>query len=146
MVIDGLSSLSLDFMEPALYGADYYKVNWSPEYLDKGQHAGAIALHLAPVGLDSVILARCDSEQAIQWGMSIGLNRFQGRYIDAMLAAVTMSGCDKASACTFRQCIHRRTAIAGRPRAECGNLDMLDAFPEVRAPKRVLLGDLGGGK
>ncbi|MBY0430626.1 MAG: hypothetical protein K2Q10_05475, partial [Rhodospirillales bacterium] len=140
VLLDGLTPLVLGFMDVGQYGADLFKINWSPELAD-GHQGGEIILALSPLGLDRAILGRCDSEAAIQWAMTHGITSFQGRYVDAMLAAVTMAGCDKSKACTFAQCIHRRSVIAGPPRGECGNLDLLDAFPEVKAPRRR---DTGG--
>ena len=88
---------------------------------------------LGPVGFDRVILARCDTEQSISWGLSQGIRMFQGRFLDSMGAAVTMAQCDKSSACTLNQCVQRHGVITGRPRVECGNNDMLDAFPPLTA-------------
>ncbi len=88
---------------------------------------------LGPVGFERIILARCDTESAIAWGLNQGIRHFQGRYLDSMVAAVTMAQCDKAAACTLAQCTQRHGVISGRPRVECGNNDMLDAFPPLRA-------------
>lgn len=131
-VLDGMSPITLQFLDAELYNTDYVKVNWSPDMADEVVTAD---LHdaLGPLGFDRIILARCDSEGAIAWGMAQGIQYFQGRFLDSMVAAVTMAKCDKASACTMAQCTQRHGVIAGRPRAECGNNDMLDTFPPLRA-------------
>jgi hypothetical protein len=134
VVIDGLSELTLQFLDIAQFDADLYKVTWSPEMSD-GDHGDSVANALEAVDEDKLLLARCDSEAAISWGLSHGVKRFQGRYVDSMLAAYTMHGCDKSSACTLQQCTNRHAVIVGPLRAECGNNDMLDSSPAMTAPK-----------
>lgn len=131
-VLDGMSPLTLQFMDAELFDTDYIKVAWGTDMLDdiktaELQHA------LGPVGYERVILARCDTETSISWGLSQGIRMFQGRFLDSMISAVTMAQCDKSSACTLNQCTQRHGVIAGRPRAECGNNQMLDAFPPLKA-------------
>jgi hypothetical protein len=131
-VLDGMSPITLQFMDAELYDTDYIKVNWSPDMADDLQTA-ELQQALGPVGFDRVILARCDTETSISWGLQQGIRLFQGRFLDAMISAVTMALCDKSSACTLQQCTARHGVISGRPRAECGNNDMLDAFPPLKA-------------
>ncbi len=131
-VLDGMSPITLQFIDAELYDTDFVKVNWSGDMADDVVTAD---LHhaLGPVGFERIILARCDTESAIAWGLNQGIRHFQGRYLDSMVAAVTMAQCDKAAACTLAQCTQRHGVISGRPRVECGNNDMLDAFPPLRA-------------
>jgi hypothetical protein len=131
-VLDGMSPVTLQFMDAELYDTDYVKVNWSADMADPVKTA-EICQALSPVGFDRVILARCDSETSISWGLAQGIRHFQGRFLDSMISAVTMAQCDKASACTLAQCNQRHAVITGRVRAECGNNDMLDAFPPLKA-------------
>ncbi|MGE5548334.1 MAG: hypothetical protein ACM33T_15620 [Solirubrobacterales bacterium] len=131
-VLDGMSPIALQFMDAELYETDFVKVNWSPDMADDVQ-TGELQQALGPVGFEHVILARCDSETSISWGLAQGIRHFQGRYLDSMVGAVTMAQCDKAAACSLQQCVQRHGVISGRPRVECGNNDMLDAFPTLRA-------------
>ncbi len=133
LIMDGLTELTLRFMDVSQFDADLYKLHWSPE-MRESEHSRIVALALAAIGPEKVILARCDTEQAIHWGLGSDIRRFQGRYVDSMLAAYTMAVCDKASACTLGQCIMRHFVVSGGPRPECGNLDMLDSSPVMRAP------------
>ena len=132
VLIDGINELALQFMDLTQFKADYYKLQWSPEMADS-EHGETVARNLMPVGMEKIVLGRCDSEAAIQWGLSKGIQRFQGRYVDTMLAAYTMAVCDKSAACTLAQCSHRHVVLSGPPRPECGNLDMLDTPPVMRA-------------
>ncbi|CAA7618535.1 conserved hypothetical protein [Candidatus Terasakiella magnetica] len=131
-VLDGMTPVTLQFMDAELFDTDYVKVSWSPDMIDDIKTA-EIQAALGPVGFDRVILSRCDTELSISWGLSQGIRMFQGRFLDSMIAAVTMAQCEKSSACTLNQCTQRHGVITGRPRAECGDNDMLDTFPLLKA-------------
>jgi hypothetical protein len=134
VVIDGLNELTMQFMDIAQFDADLYKVTWSPD-MTEGEHGEAMSSAVSSLSKDKILLARCDSEAAISWGLNHGIERFQGRYVDSMLAAYTMQMCDKASACTLAQCTNRHAVTTGPLRGECGNNDMLDSSPVMRAPR-----------
>ena len=131
-VLDGMNSLSLQFVDAELYDTDFVKVNWSGDISTDIQTV-ELQQALGPVGFDRVILARCDNEDAIAWGLDHGIRLYQGRFLDRLVAAVTMVQCPKAAACTLDQCTQRHGVIAGRPRKECGDNDMLDHFPPLHA-------------
>jgi len=131
-VLDGLTSLMLQFVDAELYDTDFVKVNWSNDMITDIQTA-ELQQALGPVGFDRVILARCDNEKAISWGLDRGIRLYQGRFLDSMVAAVTMAKCPNAAPCTFAQCTQRHAVISGRPRAECGNNEKLDEFPPLHA-------------
>ncbi|WP_254432329.1 hypothetical protein [Magnetospirillum sp. SS-4] len=131
-VLDGMSPVTLQFMDAELFDTDFIKVSWSPDMIDDIKTA-EIQHALGPVGFDRVILSRCDTETSISWGLSQGIRMFQGRFLDSMISAVTMAECGKSSACTLNQCTQRHGVISGRTRAECGDNDMLDAFPPLKA-------------
>jgi hypothetical protein len=135
LVIDGLNEATLTFMEVGRTGADLYKLDWTPE-MKEPHRRDTVLTALKHVDPAKLLLARCDSEAAIAWGIDHGLQKFQGRYIEAMLAATTMGVCDKAAACTLAQCTTRHGVIAGPLRQECGNNLMLDTPPAMRTPKR----------
>ena len=132
--IDSINELAVQFIDLAQFKADLYKLHWSPEMGDS-EHGEEVIRGLLPVGLDKVVLGRCDSEAAIQWGLSKGIQRFEGRYVDTMIAAYTMAVCDKSAACTLAQCSHRHVVLSGPPRPDCGNLDMLDTPPVMRGAR-----------
>ncbi|WP_173976415.1 hypothetical protein [Magnetospirillum sp. LM-5] len=133
-VLDGMSPITLQFMDAELYDVDFVKVAWSGDMADDVVTSD-IQRSLGPVGMDHVILSRCDTEASIEWGLQQGIRHFQGRFLDTMVAAITMAQCDKASACTLQQCNSRHAVISGRPRVECGNNDMLDLFPALKISK-----------
>ncbi|MEE8392828.1 MAG: hypothetical protein V3R66_00670 [Rhodospirillales bacterium] len=94
VLVDGLSPLSLQFFEPGLLGADFVKINWSREFLgevpsDRIVEMGKV---VEQTGKDKLILSRVDSEDAIKWGLSLGITRYQGRYIDKVVNAMVSKG------------------------------------------------------
>lgn len=131
-VLDGMNALSLQFVDAELYDTDFVKVNWAGDMSTDIQTV-EMQQALAPVGFDRVILARCDSEDAVSWGLDQGIRLYQGRFLDSMVAAVTLSECAKSAPCSLAQCITRHGVISGRPRAECGDNDKLDEFPPLRS-------------
>lgn len=94
VLLDGLNPLSLSFFDPGLLRPDFVKISWSPEF-----HSGVPAGRLADIrdvishiGAERVILARVDSEQAIRWGLGLGVSRFQGRMIDRLIQRTAERG------------------------------------------------------
>ena len=94
VLLDGLNPLSLSFFDPGLLRTDFVKINWSPEF-----HSGVPADRLSDIrdvighiGTERVILARVDSEDAIRWGLGLGVARFQGRMIDRLIERTAERG------------------------------------------------------
>jgi hypothetical protein len=87
-----------------------------------------------------VVLHGADSEAAIGWGLAHGVTRFQGRYIDTMLAVERLRACASARHCTLDQCRERASATGASGRFGCRNLPLLDLgaplYP-ARAPVRT---------
>jgi hypothetical protein len=139
VAIDGLNELPLHFMDVAQFGADLHKLTWGPELVN-AERSLPVSRAVNLLGAETFVLARCDSEAAISWGLDQGIQRFQGRYVDAMLAAYTMQFCGRSATCTVQQCVARRGVIAGPLRTECANLDMVDRIPDIRTPKLATRG------
>ncbi|MBC7953404.1 MAG: hypothetical protein H7Z12_16485 [Rhodospirillaceae bacterium] len=80
--IDGLSYSMLPFVDRERLGADLIKLIWEPsltEEKDKKTEA------LRRIGVTRIILARCDTPSAIEYGHSVGITLFQGRHIEQTL-------------------------------------------------------------
>jgi hypothetical protein len=80
--LDGLSHLSLPFMDRADLGLDLMKIYWTADMPDDRLHIRKLVEH---AGEHRVILCRCDTEQAIEYGRSIGISLFQGKQVDTMM-------------------------------------------------------------
>jgi EAL domain-containing protein (putative c-di-GMP-specific phosphodiesterase class I) len=139
VILDGMNHLALQFIDPGELEPDIVKIIWSNEVKDLliGERAEEFARLLDKVGRERVLLSRCDSEHAVRWGIDLGVTKFQGRYIDAMLGATTMATCEKSQMCTLQQCVTRRSAIGGALPRECPNPSMLNAVREITAPKLI---------
>ncbi|MFN3076165.1 MAG: EAL domain-containing protein [Alphaproteobacteria bacterium] len=138
ILLDRVTPLVLEMIDLSQFEADYFKLSWTHD-LGAAHHKRVLfPPHetVAAIGPERIVLSRCDSEAAVKWGMDLGISIFQGRFVDAMLAAVTMAKCKNSSQCTFAQCVARRAAVSGRDRAECTNHVMVDALPTIRSPKR----------
>jgi hypothetical protein len=80
--LDGLSHLSLPFMDRGDLGVDLMKIYWTNDMPDDRMHIRKLVEH---AGEHRVILCRCDTEQAIEYGRSIGITLFQGKQVDTMM-------------------------------------------------------------
>lgn len=80
--IDGLSYSMLPFVDRERLGADLIKLIWDTsltEEKDKKTDA------LRRIGVTRIILARCDTPSAIEYGHSVGITLFQGRHVEQTL-------------------------------------------------------------
>ena len=128
LVLDGVSHLSLLLARPAALCPDLLKLDWSPRMTDLGEEeARQVRLALQDFGIQRVVLHRAETEAALRWGLAQGIRRFQGRHVDAMLAASRILHCPSSSRCTLRQCIERASATGPAGRAGCENTALLDA-------------------
>jgi len=68
-------------------GVDLTKLFWHPELVDGGDevHERLKAL-VKEAGEDRIIMCRCDNREAIDFGKSVGINMFQGRYVETLIA------------------------------------------------------------
>lgn len=94
VVVDGVTPLALQFFDPATLKPDFIKVAWGKEFEEDADDARRTAVLNETVkhaGRDSMILARVDTEKAVKWGLSLGITRFQGYFIDKLVLAMSKS-------------------------------------------------------
>lgn len=119
----GIDAAALALLAPEALPADLLLLAWSPAL---AQRAATAALRrIDPARL---ILERVDGQEALEWGLALGIARFAGPWIDAVMAATRMAGCAEAAGCTRGQCTARGAAAAAEGRAGCGNLALLGAL------------------
>ncbi len=89
VLIDGLTTATLEYMDVALLAPDYVKLLWSEEMAQRRSFLGPTRFRgsLERLGLDRVILGRVDCEEGVAWALGIGISGMQGRFIDKVLAA-----------------------------------------------------------
>ena len=85
--IDGLSGLNLPLLQREHLGVDFAKISWQTEGKESvpAEKRQNLAEAIRRAGVTRVILSHCDDEQAIEFGRSIGITLFQGRYVDTLL-------------------------------------------------------------
>jgi EAL domain-containing protein (putative c-di-GMP-specific phosphodiesterase class I) len=85
--LDDVSAMALSLLDREKLGLDLVKMFWTPDMgdVEAGEHNGALAEAIERTGRARIILARCDSEEAVSFGRSMGFRLFQGRYIDRLL-------------------------------------------------------------
>ena len=66
-------------------GADMVKLIWNSDIIDDVGPKRAKRL-IKRAGASKVIFCRCDEEAAVEFGQEIGVNMFQGRFIENLIA------------------------------------------------------------
>lgn len=87
IALDGLNHQILQFIDREHLGFDLLKLFWSPEMADdnSGTRLAELKEHVDRCGRARLIVARCDSDEAVRFGQSLGSTVYQGRYIDRLL-------------------------------------------------------------
>jgi EAL domain-containing protein (putative c-di-GMP-specific phosphodiesterase class I) len=85
--IDGVTPQSAGLFDFGRLGADMAKVVWAQEIADPDlpQRRDDIAALVRRLGEARVILCRCGEVTALDCGQALGINLFQGRYVDALV-------------------------------------------------------------
>ena len=91
VLVDGLSPIAINFFDPSILQADFLKISWGPEFVgeEKEDKIADMRRIVSRAGKHGVILSRVDSEDAVKWGATLGIARFQGYFIDKLVAAVS---------------------------------------------------------
>ncbi|MBM3512368.1 MAG: hypothetical protein FJX59_01485 [Alphaproteobacteria bacterium] len=85
VLIDGLTTTTLKHFDVGHLKPDYAKLIWAPELWDMmtpGSDRSAARM-IEQVGAERTVLSRCDSQDALEWGIRTGIKVFQGRFLDA---------------------------------------------------------------
>ncbi|MDX2074448.1 MAG: hypothetical protein SFX19_08825 [Alphaproteobacteria bacterium] len=83
--LDGVTTDSLNHIQRDKLGVDLIKVQWNAVVMESGLQRQDLIKAVSANGPSRVILCRCDKKQAIDFGQSIGIALFQGRYVDSVL-------------------------------------------------------------
>ncbi len=86
---DGVSQYMVPFVDRDALDLDLLKIHWTPDMLDDptGKRRQAMVDCLEHCGSDRLILCRCDSQEAVDYGMAMGIAMFQGRGVDAIVSS-----------------------------------------------------------
>ncbi len=90
VLIDGLNPLSLQTFDPTPLEPDFFKVYWGLENAHgtsprRFEEMKEMVQNMSP---DKVIVAHVESEEAIRFGLTLGVSQFQGFYTDRLITAM----------------------------------------------------------
>jgi len=85
--LDGLTSLSITQIDRERLGFDLAKLQWNADFATDiaAEENQAILRAIRNCGPNRVILCRCDTRQAVSYGQAMGINLFQGRFLDRII-------------------------------------------------------------
>ena len=86
--LDGLDDLSFLQIDRKSLGFDLVKLKWNKDMgcNNSSEKGSILANAVKECGANRIILCHCDDQAAIDFGKSIGVSLFQGRYIDKMIS------------------------------------------------------------
>ncbi|MCH8237473.1 MAG: hypothetical protein IIC06_04795 [Proteobacteria bacterium] len=85
--LDGLTVETINIIDRERLGADMAKLVWHPDLVDGGEELHQQIRNLVQRGgPDRLIMCRCDNRESVDFGMSVGINLFQGRYVESLIA------------------------------------------------------------
>ena len=85
--LDGMTHDTMPMIDRERLGADLVKLVWHPDLVDGGDAmAEQTRTLIHRTGETRVVLCRVDNREAIDFGHSVGIELFQGRYIENLIA------------------------------------------------------------
>ncbi|OKH89859.1 EAL domain-containing protein [Thalassospira sp. TSL5-1] len=98
--LDRITLPALEFLSPRKIKVDFLKVIWDQNII--GSKRATVAQRLREfatvLGSRNMILTRCDTRTALRMGRSLGVDAFQGSYVDALLGAYLAEECNSPHA------------------------------------------------
>jgi EAL domain-containing protein (putative c-di-GMP-specific phosphodiesterase class I) len=86
--LDGLTELSFTQIDRTALGFDLAKLQWNSSNktdIPKAERERALRAAIERCGASRLILCRCDTREAVEYGQSMGISLFQGRYLDNLI-------------------------------------------------------------
>ncbi len=84
--IDGINAEKINYINKAAFEADFIKIIWSQEIKDVFEKDQSFLMHENKAQRVKIILCRVDDEDAIKIGNALGINLYQGHYIQKLLS------------------------------------------------------------
>ena len=85
--IDGITVDKLKYIDREQLGADLIKIIWHPTFMDVVNEDKHFTDYVNKAERAKMIICRVDDPQAVEVGNSLGINLYQGRYIQRLLSA-----------------------------------------------------------
>ncbi len=88
LCLDGTDELNLPDLVAVGLAPDAIKIRWNPNADLRGlaDPSSDFAMAVTTFGPHRTVLCRCSDSRSIEFGHSLGLTRFQGRYLDKLLS------------------------------------------------------------
>ena len=122
-VLGGVSRRWMGLCRPEVLAPDLVKLAWEPAL----RGGAGVAEALGRLGPQWTVLTGCDTEAAVAWGLENGVQRFQGGFVDTMLAVRRLRACPAGRGCSVGLCRGRAASLEPGVRGGCRNLALLDA-------------------
>lgn len=85
--LDGITVQTIDIIDREKLGADLAKLIWHSDLVDGGEELHARIRNMVKRGgPDRLVLCRCDNRESVDFGRSVGITLFQGRYVENLIA------------------------------------------------------------
>ncbi len=85
--IDGITVDKLKYIDREQLGADLVKIIWHPSFMDVVNEDKHFTDYVNKAERAKLIICRVDDPQAVEVGNSLGINLYQGRYIQRLLSS-----------------------------------------------------------
>ena len=125
ILLDGVTVASLKLMNLKTFNPDMIKIFWEP-LLEFAGDNDDVKQAVELLGRDNVILAKCDSDKALAWGVRHGISSFQGPFMDNLEVAFAQRQCVDAKNCTLKDCLRRKRLLSGGEREKCSQREILE--------------------
>lgn len=132
IALDGVGVNELEFVPMTPFDVDCYKIFWSPKLKEC---APLLKRFLKEQKDKTIILARSGSEDALIFGKEVGIELFQGHFVDTLLAAVSKNACTFGQECSLSDCRLRHSVVCGSVRLACVHEAHLDAYIPLKEAK-----------
>ena len=125
LLLDEVDPAALKMLNVKRLEPDMLKIFYEPllEYDRENEDFRKI---IADIGRENVILAKCNDDKALKWGVHYGITAFQGPFMDNLEVAIIRAKCPNGKNCTTQECLKRRRLLLGSFRDECLRKDMLE--------------------
>ena len=87
VLLDGLTMQTMFLVDREKLGCDHAKLIWTPALADSSDDVKERLRQIAASGGGGrMIMCRCDTRESVEFGRSVGIDRFQGRFIEGLIA------------------------------------------------------------
>lgn len=124
ILIDGVSVQATTFLDFNSFGADYVKLTMPR--INSERDEALTDDFVKCFDPAKIILMRVEKEDEIRWGLTRRITKFQGYFVDSVVANFCRGRCPNKAECTMPQCAACKARIVGAMREHCKHQNRLD--------------------